>query len=190
MTSSSHRLRQRCRMTRFLNGMPSLPLMATVAGSQCSSSSSQSSASPAASLLPMSRNTGMSSAPSRQPAHVTTRYRRFGSNASPNTASTRHDDSSAGSIASTSRPAAVPEAPPRPPAPDDSDDDSGRFRRRLRRLRRLRGLFRRLRRRARHRDARVPLEVPTPAPARAGHARAPPRRRRSPPRAPSRTSRA
>ena len=104
VTTSSQRLRQRCRMTRFLNGIPSLPLIATVAGTHSSSSSPvQSSARPAASRRPMSRKTGMSSAPSNKPAHVTTLYRRPGSNPSPHTASTDHADSSARSTSMSPR---------------------------------------------------------------------------------------
>mmetsp|Transcript_6787 Transcript_6787/g.28902 ORF Transcript_6787/g.28902 Transcript_6787/m.28902 type:complete len:321 (+) Transcript_6787:166-1128(+) len=90
-SSSLQRRRARCFTTRILNGMPSLPQMADDSGFSSASATHRSSPPHASSasaveiLRPMSRNAGMSSAPSSKPAHVTTRYVRASSSAAPRT---------------------------------------------------------------------------------------------------------
>ena len=106
--SSLHLLRARCFTTRILNGMPSDPEIADgdAEGEEFSeerepggnASSKRVCVSLAEGLLalphktleifrPISRNAGMSSAPSNNPAQVTTRYVPFGSKARPLTVS-------------------------------------------------------------------------------------------------------
>mmetsp|Transcript_8156 Transcript_8156/g.34075 ORF Transcript_8156/g.34075 Transcript_8156/m.34075 type:complete len:320 (-) Transcript_8156:337-1296(-) len=119
-SSSLQRRRARCFTTRILNGMPSLPQMADDSGFSSASATHRSSPPHASSasaveiLRPMSRNAGMSSAPSSKPAHVTTRYVRASSSAAPRTVRSSKSNgsespsSSSSSEVSAAAPLAVP----------------------------------------------------------------------------------